>query len=58
MKFVKQSILNGIGILTLDNDTKSNSLNLQMLDGIVEVMSDFKRKDIPVVIYRKKSGLQ
>ena len=56
MKFVKQSFLNGIGILTLDNDAKSNSLNLQMLDEIREGMMVFKKKAVRVVIIRSNHG--
>ena len=56
MKFVKQSFQNGIGILTLDNDTKSNSLNLQMLDEIVYAMADFKKKGLRVVVVRSNPG--
>lgn len=56
MKFVKQSFLNGIGILTLDNDVKSNSLNLQMLDEIVEGMMVFKKKAVRVVVIQSNPG--
>ena len=56
MQFIKQSFLEEIGILTLNNDAKSNSLNLQMLDEIVEVMEDFKQKEARVVIIRSNPG--
>ncbi len=56
MQFIKQTIQNNIGILSLNNDRKSNSLNLQMLDEIVESITDFKEKDVRVVIIRSNPG--
>lgn len=56
MQFIKQSLLQEIGILTLNNDTKSNSLNLQMLDEIKEAMMGFKEKGVRVVVIRSNPG--
>ncbi len=56
MQFIKEAIQDNIGILTLDNDRKSNSLNLQMLDEIVECMDGFKEKGVRVVIIRSNEG--
>ncbi|NOX48731.1 MAG: methylmalonyl-CoA decarboxylase [Chlorobi bacterium] len=56
MQFIEQSIFEEIGFLTLNNETKSNSLNLQMLDEIVEAMVDFKKKGLRVVVVRSNPG--
>ncbi len=56
MQFIKRSFRNKTGILTLDNDVKSNSLNLTMLNEIVEAMEYFKKKDTRVVIIRSNPG--
>lgn len=56
MQFVEQSFIKEIGILTLNNDAKSNSLNLQMLGEIVEAMEDFKKKAVRVVIIGSNPG--
>ncbi len=58
MQFVKQSFLGEIGILTLDNDSKSNSLNLQMLDEIVVSMADFTEKGMRVIVIRNNPGVK
>ncbi len=58
MQFVEQSFFEEIGILTLNNDTKSNSLNLQMLDEIVCAMDSFNEEGVRVVIIRSNPGVK
>jgi len=56
MQYIKQEFKGRIGILTFDNDKKSNSLNLQMLDELVEAMNGFKEQGMRVVIIRSNPG--
>jgi len=56
MKFIKTSCQDKLGILTLDNGKKSNSLNLEMLDDFVEAFSRFREKECRVVIIRSTPG--
>ena len=56
MKFIKTTCQDKLGILTLDNEKKSNSLNLEMLDEFVEAFSEFKEKEFRAVIIRSNPG--
>lgn len=52
MKYILTHCENQIGFLTFNNDRKSNSLNLEMLDEIVAAFQDFKKKQCRVVVIR------
>ncbi|MBN2615094.1 MAG: methylmalonyl-CoA decarboxylase [Bacteroidales bacterium] len=54
MKYILTHCENQIGFLTLNNDRKSNSLNLNMLDEIVEAFHHFEEKQCRVVIIRSQ----
>ncbi len=56
MKFIKTTCQDKLGILTLDNEEKSNSLNLEMLDEFVEAFSEFRRNNCRAVIIRSNPG--
>ncbi|MBN2638773.1 MAG: methylmalonyl-CoA decarboxylase [Bacteroidales bacterium] len=52
MKYILTHCENQIGFLTLNNDRKSNSLNLEMLDEIVAAFHDFEKEQCRVVVIR------
>ena len=56
MKFIKTEERGFIGIVTLDNDQKHNSLNFEMLDEIVEAISAFEDSGKRVIVIRSNSG--
>ena len=54
MKYILTHCKHQIGFLTLNNDRKSNSLNLEMLDEIVAAFHHFEEKQCRVVIIRSQ----
>jgi methylmalonyl-CoA decarboxylase len=54
VKYILTHCENQIGFLTLNNDRKSNSLNLEMLDEIVAAFHDFEEQQCRVVIIRSQ----
>jgi len=52
MKFIKIKEENGLAILELNNDRKSNSLNLDMIDEMVAALDRFEKNSVRVVILR------
>lgn len=56
MKFIKTEDHGKLGILTLNNEEKSNSLNLEMLDEFVQSFDEFQKKSCGVVIIRSNPG--
>ncbi len=56
MRFIKIQQEGRLGILWLDNDKKSNSLNLKMIDEMVAAFEEFERNDTRVVILRSNPG--
>lgn len=56
MKFIKTENRNFIGIITLNNDSKHNSLNSEMLDEIVKAVSEFENSRKRVVVIRSNFG--
>ncbi len=56
MKYIKTSCRGNMGTLVLDNEEKSNSLNLEMLDEFTEAFSHFREQECRVVIIRSKPG--
>ncbi len=52
MQFIKTEQKQGFGILWLDNDKKSNSLNLEMIDEMVAAFDMFEENKTRVVILR------
>ncbi len=56
MRFIKTETRGQIGIITLDNDRKHNSLNFEMLDEIVTAVSDFENKGTRVLVLRSNAG--
>ncbi len=52
MKFIKTEQHGPLGILVLDNDPKSNSLNIEMIDEMVTAFGIFEKNKIRVVIIR------
>ncbi len=57
MKFIKTTQQDKLGILRLDNDRKSNSLNLEMIDEMVEAFDAFEKNKTRVVILRSNPGI-
>jgi len=57
MKFIKTEEAGFIGTIVLDNDVKHNSLNLEMLDEIVNVFDYFEKKKYRVVVIRSNPGV-
>lgn len=56
MKYIKTTCRDKLGILILNNEEKSNSLNLEMLDEFVEAFSGFREKECRAVIIRSNPG--
>lgn len=56
MNFIKTTCQEKLGILTLDNEEKSNSLNLEMLDEFVQSFSEFQENECRAVIIRSNPG--
>lgn len=56
MKFIKTECQDKLGILILDNEEKSNSLNLEMLDEFVQAFTEFRKKACRAVIIRSNPG--
>jgi len=56
MRFIKMQQEGRLGILWLDNDNKSNSLSLKMIDEMVAAFEEFERNKIRVVILRSNPG--
>jgi methylmalonyl-CoA decarboxylase len=56
MKFIKTTCRDKLGMLTLNNEKKSNSLNLEMLDEFVAAFAAFREKECGVVIIRSNPG--
>ncbi len=56
MQFITTEQQGRLGILRLNNDAKSNSLNLDMIDEMVRAFDDFERKQVRVVILRSNPG--
>jgi len=56
MKFIKSEERGFVGIITLDNDNKHNSLSVEMVDEIVEAVLVFEATDKRVVVIRSNPG--
>lgn len=56
MDFIKTDCQNQIGIITLNNDEKRNSLNHKMLLEIVAAFDEFTKQKMRVVILRANKG--
>jgi len=56
MKFIKAEEDGFTGTIFLDNDAKHNSLNLEMLQEIVDTVDDFEAKKIRAVVIRSNAG--
>jgi len=57
MKFIKTQQKGRLGILWLNNDKKSNSLNLEMIDEMVTAFDKFEKNKARVVILRSNPGV-
>ena len=57
MKFIKTVKAGYTGIIVLDNDTKHNSLNIEMLDEIVSAINLFEKEKMRTVIIRSNPGV-
>ena len=57
MKFIKTEEAGFIGTIVLNNDAKHNSLNLEMLDEIVNALDFFQNKKLRVVVIRSNPGV-
>lgn len=53
---MEREIKDGIGILTLNNPEKRNSLSAELIDGIIEGLSVFRDEKVPVVILCAAEG--
>ena len=58
MKFIKTSISERIAVLTFNNDSKRNSLNINMLKEAEQAMDYFSDEDVRVVIIRSNPGVK
>lgn len=56
MQFIKTQQEDGYATLWLDNDAKSNSLNLDMIEEMVTTFDVFEKNDVRVVILRSNPG--
>jgi len=56
MQFIKTQQEDRLGILWLNNDQKSNSLNLEMIDEMVAAFDNFEKNKTRVVILRSNPG--
>lgn len=56
MRFIKTEQKGKPGFLWLDNDKKSNSLNLEMIDEMVTAFDNFEKNQTRVVILRSNPG--
>jgi methylmalonyl-CoA decarboxylase len=56
MKFIKTTQKDQLGILRLDNEKKSNSLNLEMIDEMTAAFDVFEKNKVRVVILRSNPG--
>ncbi len=56
MKFIKLEERGFVGIITLDNDNKHNSLSVEMVDEVVEAVSVFETTGKRVVVIRSNPG--
>lgn len=56
MAYIKKEIQNQIGIITLDNDEKRNSLNLELLTEFTLAIDEFEEKQLRVIIIRSNAG--
>ena len=57
MKYIKTEEAGFIGTIVLNNDAKHNSLNLEMLDEIVDALDFFQNKKLRVVVIRSNPGV-
>ncbi len=57
MKFIKTQQKGKLGLLWLNNDKKSNSLNLEMIDEMVTAFDEFEENKTSVVILRSNPGV-
>ena len=56
MEYILYSAMNGISYITLSNDGKSNSLNLQMLDELTEAVIRAGKEKSRVIVIRANQG--
>lgn len=52
MKYIKTTIENQIGVITLNNDRKRNSLSYETLNELIHAFEQFSESDVRVVIIR------
>ena len=57
MKFIKTTQQDKLGTIWFDNDRKSNSLNLEMIDEMVTAFDKFEANNTRVVILRSNPGV-
>lgn len=58
MSLVQTEVRDNIGIITLDNDKKLNSLSEELVGDIIGALNVFKTEKIPVVILRANDGVK
>ena len=56
MKYIRYIVEKEIGFITLNNEKKSNSLNLKMLEEIVESVEQATNENIRVIVIRSNTG--
>lgn len=56
MNFIQSVISNNIGIITLDNDEKRNSLSLDLLAEVSIAIDEFTEKEVRAVIIKSNKG--
>jgi methylmalonyl-CoA decarboxylase len=57
MKFIKTEIEEYRGTIVLNNDSKHNSLNIEMLDEIAETLNNFNKEKLRAVVIRSNPGV-
>lgn len=55
-QFIEKDIVDGIGVLTLNNPAKRNALSLELCRQLTSSLEDLKKKKVPVVILRAEKG--
>ncbi|PIU19865.1 MAG: methylmalonyl-CoA decarboxylase [Elusimicrobia bacterium CG08_land_8_20_14_0_20_59_10] len=56
MDLILEEIIDGIGVLTLNNPAKRNALSLDLCAEMADALDHFKKKRVPVVILRAQKN--
>lgn len=56
MNYIIKEIKGSIGTIILNNDEKRNSLNQELMSEMIQVLEDFEKQNIRVIIIRSQAG--